>query len=650
MAKKIFLDTKNCDQSVAPGEDFYRYATGGWIKRNPIPADRAMWSSFHKLRADGEKKTRALITALCTKKRLTRREQMVADFYASGLHAVRNRRGAQPVADLLAHIDAIATPADEARAVAALQRAGVSVLFAPMVEPDEKRTDRMALYLYQGGLTLPERTYYLDRSADYAKVRTAYRAHFGAMHAHLPVVGTPAAQRAVLRVERFLAQHAWERVKLRDAHKNYNKVTRRELDALTGGVFDWAAWAREGGITLPRTLIVGQPSYLRALRGLWRTTTLTQRKHYYRWRVVTALAPYLSEQIAQTHFDFFDVVFGGVKKMRPRWQRVLDVLDAQIGEAVGALFCAAYFPPAAKRHAEAMTQEIIATFGARIKRLAWMEAATKRRALAKLRAITVKIGYPDKPETYEGLVIDARDFFGNVMRARAWHWADAMRRIGTPTDRTRWEMNAHTVNAYYHPSHNEIVFPAGILQPPFFHKDYDDAINFGGIGTVIAHEITHGFDDQGSHYDARGNLRDWWTPTDRRKFRALTKKVIAQFDAFEALPGLCVNGALTVGENIADLGGLMVALEAFLARCKKCSAQGPDGLTPVQRFFCAYALTEAGTIRDALLRQLIVTDPHAPGRFRVNGPVVHLQAFYDAFDIAPDAPLYRVPRQRIVIW
>jgi len=649
MAHTRYCDTTTIDPQTAPGEDFYQYAVGGWQSRNPIPDAYPVWSSFHALRVEVEKTMRAVILRAAAAPRRTPEQQKVVDLYKSGLHPSRNRRGSAPLDALLERIDAITTEEEFARAVAECHAMGVRAFFTPFVEPDEKRTDVMALYLYQGGLTLPERTYYCSRAAAYTRVRRAYRELFTHMGTYVPRTKQPAFLRDVLQTERTLAIHSRERAALRDVHKQYNKMTVAQLRRIVPS-FDFVTYFRAQGVTPPRTVIVGQPEYMRAFSALCAKTSLRQRKRYLAWRTIVTVAPYLSEDIARTHFAFFGTVLSGTPVMRERWKRVVSATDAAVGEALGAMWCAEHFSSRAKRRAEAMVQQILSTFGERIRELPWMEVKTKRRALRKLSAITVKIGYPETPKTYDTLVIDPSDFFGNMIRAHQWHHARDMERIGAPTDRTRWEMTAPTVNAYYHPSDNTIVFPAGILQWPFFHEDADVAINYGGIGTIIAHEISHAFDDQGSQCDARGNLNNWWTARDRARFRALTKRVIAQFDAYEALPGLFVNGALTVGENIADLGGLAVAYDALCRTGVAMDKRGPDGFTRAQRFFLAYALTEATNIREEYLRQIVVTDPHAPARFRVNGPVTQIDAWYDAFHVTPTDTMYRSPRERISIW
>ncbi len=638
------------DPTVAPGEDFYRYAVGGWLARHEIPADRAEWSTFHQLRADVEKKLHKIVTqARRAGEDADEATRRVADFYAAGMSPRRRSLGAQPLRDMCAEFDRVTDAATLAQAVAQAHRYGIGALFSPSVGPDEKNTAREVACLYQGGLTLPDRAYYLDRGARYREVRAAYRRVAEAMDVHVP--GAQTWSVAARRIERLLAQHSRERSAVRDVKKNYHKMRFGELVKLCPR-FDWAAYFDACGVHAPRTVVVGQPEYFRALNRALRDVPIAAWRNYLRHRAVMTYAPETDEATAQTHFAFFGTVLGGAQKMRPRWQRVVQAMDAAIGESLGELFVRAHFSPVAQRRAQAMVREIMAAFERRIARLSWMDAATKRAARRKLRAITVKIGAPAKPQSYAGLEISAHDHFGNVVRGAAWHFADMMRRIGAPTDRTRWEMTAHTVNAYYHPLHNEIVFPAGILQPPFFHADYDAAMNYGGIGTVIAHEISHAFDDQGSHFDARGNMRDWWDATTRRRFRALTRRMIAQADAYHIMDDIRLNGKLTAGENIADLGGLMVAQDAYAhgKSARALARRGADDLTPLQRFFCAYALTEAGKMREDLQRLRALTDPHAPGRFRVNNPASNMDAWYAAFDIPRGAALYRAPRERLTIW
>lgn len=647
---KKFIDTNNLNQKVRPGKDFYKYAVGGWLSKYQIPEDKSVWSTFHVLREDNLEKLHALVRDAKKKKKLTKEyEKMTVNFYASGMHARRNRLGISPLADFLHEIMSIEDEQEFAAYIGLCHEIGVNAFWQNYIEPDEKQTETMALYYAQGGLTLPDREYYLSREASYTQVRGAYKKHFIRMGKYVEGVGTPAFEKSVFRIEKFLAQNARTKIALRDVHAQYNKLTRKKLhDSAPHIAFD----VYEDFAQIPKTthVIVGQPEYLQSVSDAQKKFTLTERKAYLLWRTLCTFAPYLSEGIRNDHFAFFGKVISGIKKPQAQWKGVVQTLDMHIGDALGQMYVAKHFPPRAHKAADALVVNVKKAFEQRLTQLTWMSPSTKKKALLKLHAMNFKIGHTTKWEVYEDLLITADDYLGNVMRSRIWTHRTEMKKIGKIPDPTQWEMTAPTVNAYYHPLLNEMVFPAGILQAPFFDAGADAAMNYGGIGTVIAHEITHGFDDQGSLYDKDGNIKAWWNKTDQQLFGALTKKIIAQYDAFEALPGLHVQGALTVGENIADLGGLMIGLEAYHGAHPTHDRIGKDGFTGTQRFMLAYALTEATKIRPQELRRLVVIDPHSPSEFRVVGPLSHMDAFYDAFEIRDTDPIYRSPKERVVIW
>ncbi len=644
-----YFDTTVIDKKKKPGKDFYKYAVGGWLKKNKIPHDKARWCTFDVLHEQNQQKLKKIVTHAAKQKKPKEQEKIVADFYKSGLHKKRNLAGTKPLEGLLHDISKIDSEQEFLSYVALCHEIGINIFWILFVAPDEKKSEKMALYLYQGGLTLPDREYYISDDVAYKKIRAQYKKHFTRMAKHFPEVKVKTFHKNVLSIEMFLAKKARTKTQIRDVHKQYNKMSISTLAKKSKNI-KWQSYMEDISVKTKTDVIVGQPEYFGAVGSAMKDFSLQARKDYMLWRIITSLAPLLSEEIYEAHFTFFLKEISGIKQVQPRWKRVIASIDTHVGEALGALFVKEHFPESAKKAAQDLSTNIRQAFAERLKKNDWMHVDTKKKALEKLRRMRIKIGYPEKLEKYEGLEVLSTDYFGNVLRARMYQHAKEIHKIGKRTDRNLWEMTPQTVNAYYHPLHNEMVFPAGILQAPFFDAKADAALNYGGIGTVIAHEITHGFDDQGSLYDSKGNINTWWKKEDKKQFDILTKKIIAQYDAFEALPGLNVQGALTVGENIADLGGVMIALHALESTKKDMSAIGEDDLTVTQRFFHAYALTEAGKQRPEQLRKQIVTDPHAPGNFRVNGPLTHTEAFYRAFNIHEKSSMYTEPKKRITIW
>jgi putative endopeptidase len=530
---------------------------------------------------------------------------------------------------------------------------GIGGGFGFYITADEKNSKYNAAYISQGGLGLPERSYYLEKSERFEKIRTAYATHITNM---LVLGGTDAKQAAkdaqnIITLETALATAARTPVENRDPQKTYNKKSTAELQILSPNINWKGYWATHGINNELKEIIVGQPEFFKALSNEIKNTNIKTWQAYLRWNLLRSTSAYLSTNFTNETFDFYSKTLRGTKVQRPRWKRIQDMTNAQVGEALGKLYVARSFTPEAKQRMELMIQDIRAAFAERIKNLDWMGAETKEKALIKLNAIIYKIGYPSKWRDYSKLDIRPDDYIGNNLRTNVFDYQEMLSKLTKPVDKEEWGMTPPTVNAYYNPTINEIVFPAGILQPPFFDVNADDAVNYGGIGAVIAHELTHGFDDQGSQYDAEGNLKNWWTDEDLQRFKIKTDRIIAQFDEYTVLDTVHVNGALTVGENIADLGGVTIAYEALQRRwAKNGKPEATDGLTPEQRFCISFAQIWRGKYRDQALLERIKTDPHSPGEYRANGTLSNFPEFYKAFDVKPGDPMRLPEAKQTTIW
>jgi predicted metalloendopeptidase len=652
------LDPRNMDASVKPQDDFYLYANGGWLKSNPVPPDYSRWSSFDEL---SEKNLNAL-HKIAEKAASTKSSadtapetQKVGDFYASGMdQKTIDAKRIAPLAEELRRIDAIKNRADLLKAIAHLHSVGVDALFRFGAGQDAKDSNREIAQAHQGGLGLPDRDYYLKTDEDSKKKRAAYVDHIKKM---LTLLGEPARQAAedaqkIMRLETSLARASRTRVELRDPQKNYNKMPQAELQKLTPD-WNWADYFKEINLSDPGDINVGQPDFFKAANALFATTPIEDWKTYLRWHLIDDAAQELSDDFVNEDFNFNGRVLRGTKEIKPRWKRVVNATDHALGEALGKLYVAEYFPPEAKARALEMINNLKEALADRIKNLGWMDEPTKQEALKKLAAMNVKIGYPDKWRDYSALQIDRGPYVLNAMRAANFEVNRELKKIGKPVDRTEWEMTPPTVNAYYNPQMNEIVFPAGILQPPFFDPKADDAVNYGGMGAVIGHEMTHGFDDQGRQFDAAGNLRDWWTKHSAEEYDKRRKAVVEQYSQYEPLPGAHINGELTQGENIADIGGLKLAyaaLQKALDKNPQARNQKIDGFTPEQRFFLGWAQVWRANQRDDDLRLRLVTDPHSPTHYRCNGPLANMPEFQRAFNIPDGSPMVRPPDKRVNIW
>ena len=653
------IDLSHVETSVRPQDDLFGHVNGRWLTEYQMPGDRATDGAFRTLYDRAEEQVRELIMqAAAAAAPPGTDEQRIGDLYASFMDAdAVEHRGVQPLLTELAAIAAAADPAALAAVIGVLQRTGVGGGVGLYIDTDSKNSSRYLVHVSQSGLGLPDESYYRDEQ--HASILGAYPGHIAAMFA-LVFGGTADeyAERAarIVALETRIAAAHWDVVKRRDADLTYNLRRFADLAAEAPG-FDWAGWIAALG-TDPGTvaeLVVRQPDYLTAFAALWSGADLADWKDWARWRLIHARAALLTEALVEEDFNFYGRTLSGTEQIRERWKRAVSLVEGLMGDAVGRLYVERHFPPEAKARMDVLVANLREAYRVSIDDLDWMTPDTRQRALAKLDKFTAKIGYPAKWRDYSALVIDRDDLYGNVIRGTEVAFDREMAKLGGPVDRDEWFMTPQTVNAYYNPGMNEIVFPAAILQPPFFDAEADDAANYGGIGAVIGHEIGHGFDDQGAKYDGDGNLVDWWTDQDRTEFGSRTKKLIEQYDAYvprdlQGRGDAHVNGAFTVGENIGDLGGLSIALLAYRLSLGGKEAPVIDGLTGVQRVLFGWAQVWRTKSREAEAVRRLATDPHSPPEFRCNGVIRNIDAFYDAFDVSADDALYLEPQQRVRIW
>lgn len=642
------------DKSVDPGADFYKYADGNWVKDNPVPADKARYGAFDELSERNFYLLHGILESAEDDKSAPPKSPMreVGDFYASAMDTARiEALKFKPIEGDLARIDQIKTVDDLFKLLADFHKEGLPGIFDSAVEPDEKNTTIYAFYLAQGGLSMPDRDYYLTES--FAEQRKAYVAHVTKMFNLLGESADDAAKQAatVMDIETELAKASRTRTELRDVIKNYNKFETSKLIS-TNPDLPWKLYLTDRDLGTVPYAVVGQPEFFATVDKMLKARPISDWKIYLRWHVLHTCAPFLHDAVEVEDFNFFGKTLRGQKEQEPRWKRACKVIDSEIGEALGQLYVEKYFPPKARERMADLIDNLRAVFRDHLQKLDWMSDETKQKALAKFDLLTQKIGYPKKFRDYSSIDIRRDDYLGNVKRSDAFEVHRQAVRIGKPVDRTEWHMTPPTVNGYMNSSMNEIVFPAGILQPPFFDLSVDDAVNYGAIGVVIGHEITHGFDDQGRHYDGEGNLKEWWTEKDAKEFEARAQKVVDEYNGFETMPGLKVNGKLTLGENIADLGGISIAYDALERDLKKnpSKRKNIDGFTPEQRFFISFAQVWRTNMRDEEKRRRITVDPHSPGQIRAIGPLMNYQEFYDAFGIKDGAKDWRAPDLRAHIW
>ena len=650
------IDHRHFDESVRITDDLFRHVNGQWLKTAEIPSDRATAGAFVRLHDAAEAHVRTILEGAAEDAAGDdgddEERAKIGALYISFMDAEAvETRGSSPLRDDLAMIDQIDDIGGLAATLGALERSGVSGMFGMYIAPDQGDPERYIVNLVQAGLGLPDESYY--REDDFASIRDAYRAHVATMLAKAGVDDVEARAAQVFALETSIAAGHWDRVESRDAQKIYNLTPRADLDAMVPSL-DWTAWLERAGIApaVVDETVVHQPSFFEALDGLLDTAHLDAWKNWLRWRVVHAAAPYLSEEFVEANFDFYGRTLSGTAELRERWKRGVGFVEMAMGEAVGKIYVAEHFPAGSKARMDALIANLIEAYRGSINDLPWMSETTKVKALDKLDAFTPKVGHPIAWRDYSALEAAADDLLGNVRRALAFHLDYELAKIGRPVDRDEWYMTPQTVNAYYNPTMNEIVFPAAILQPPFFHAGADDAVNYGAIGAVIGHEIGHGFDDQGSHYDGTGTLKNWWTDDDRRAFEGLTGRLIEQYDSLspEGADGRTVNGALTIGENIGDLGGLSIAYKGYLLALDGNPSPDLDDLTGQQRFFISWAQAWQAKVREAEIVRRLTVDPHSPPEFRCNQVVRNLDAFYEAFEVSSDDALWMEPARRVNIW
>ncbi|HEX8786577.1 MAG TPA: M13 family metallopeptidase [Telluria sp.] len=647
------IDTQYIDSSVRAQDDFFTYLNGKWLKTAEIPSDRSSSGTFMQLREDTVPQLRDLIEAdQASHPKAGSEAQKIADLYTSFMNEKKlDALGDKPLAGELQRIRSLKDKKALPALVAHLSEIGVTTPYGIGVQQDAKESTKYAVYVRQSGLGMPDRDYYLKTDdPKMADTKAKYEQHVAKVLALAGDKNADAKAKQIVAFETELAQAQWTKVELRDPTKSYNKIEIAKLGELTPG-YDWkAALAATGVGNKVDYVIVGQPSYLTGLNQILEKTDLDTLKDYFQWQLLRAYSPYLSQPFVDASFDFYGKTLTGVTENRPRWKRGVATVEGDLGFALGRQYVAKYFPPERKARMDEMVKNILAAYKESIDHLDWMGPETKKEAQAKLAKFTPKIGYPDKWRDYSKLTIKADDLVGNEMRASIYAHNYNINKLGKPIDRAEWGMTPQTVNAYYNARMNEIVFPAAILQPPFFNMSADDAVNYGAIGAVIGHEIGHGFDDKGSQSDGDGNLRNWWTADDLAHFKAKTDMLVKQYDAFEPIPGYHVNGALTLGENIGDNSGLAIAYKAYKISLHGEPAPVIDGLTGDQRFYMGFGQVWRSKMRDAAQIVQVKTDPHSPGQFRANGTLRNQAAFYDAFGVKPGDKMYLKPEDRVTIW
>lgn len=645
------IDFSAFDHDVRIADDLFRHVNGRWIAETEIADDKPMAGSFIALRDAAEAAVRDIITGLAEGEPGSN-EAKIADLYASFMDAdAVEAAGAGPLTGLLAEVDQTDTPAELVRLIGSFYRRGISGLVGLDVESDPGDPNRSVIFVGQSGLGLPDEEYY--RLDDHAEIRTKYQEHIAASFA-LAEVDYPATQaKRVLDLETEIAAAHWDKVKTRDLRLMYNLMTLEDFEQ-TYEALNWPEYAAGLGVDRETMaeLVVMQPSFFSEIGGLLTRGRLDAWRAWARWKIISSLSPYLSSAFVDERFSFYGTVLSGTPKLKERWKRGVELVEGSLGEAVGQIYVERHFSPTAKERMDRLVGHLIEAYRQSITDLDWMTEDTKKEALDKLAKFRPHIGFPSKWRDYSSLEIRRDDLIGNVARAVDFEITRNLAKVGQPVDREEWIMTPQTVNAYYHPLRNEIVFPAAILQPPFFNEHADDAVNYGGIGAVIGHEIGHGFDDQGSTCDGDGALRNWWTEDDRAAFEQRTAALIEQYDALEPAqtPGHKVNGSLTIGENIGDLGGLSIALKAFRLATQDAAAESIDGYTPEQRLFLNWGAIWQSKARTETVLQRLAVDPHAPNEFRCNQIVRNVEAFYEAFDLQPTDALYLEPDKRVSIW
>jgi putative endopeptidase len=649
------VDLSNFDNTISPRTDFYTYVNGTWVKKNPIPASEASWGSFNELNDRNQANLHHLLdeAQANTSAPAGSPAQMVRDFYTMGMDTMKlEKEGITPLNDEFKKINDMKTPADITSVLAHEGEIGMDPLFAFDVSQDMKDSKTYAVYLFQSGTGLPEKDYYLGDEPMLKEIRQKYVDHMAKTFALLGDKNDAAQNeaKAVMAIETELAKHSMAAVELRNINAMYNKMTVQQVKDMTPNI-NWTVYFKVTGIVEPKELIVAQPDFMKSVNAMLTSVSMDDWKAYFRWHLISNTAGKLNKALADEHFAFYGTVLTGVKEQKVRWKRILEQTDRSVGDALGQLYVAKYFTADSKKRVNEMVGNLITAYRERIQSRDWMSEDTKKMALTKLDKITRKLGYTDKWKDYSTLSIKRDSYLANFLRCNEYESKRNVAKYGQPVDHTEWGMTPSTINAYYNPTMNEIVFPAGIMQPPFFNPDADDAVNYGAMGSVIGHEITHGFDDEGSQFDADGNLKNWWTQDDKTKFEAKTKILVNQFNQYVVVDSAHVNGELTLGENIADLGGLTIAYYAFQHSLQGKPAPAKiDGFTAEQRFFISWAQGWRTNMRPEYIKQMIKTNNHAPAMTRVIGPLSNMKEFYAAFGVKEGDKMWRKPADRAEIW
>ncbi|MDI1317676.1 M13 family metallopeptidase [Flavobacterium sp.] len=654
------INTSLMDKSISPKDNFFQFVNGTWLKNTEIPADKTRWGSFDELRQNTDKDALAILKEATNNPKYapnTDQGKAISMYKAAMDTVARNKQGIDPIKPYLAKINAVKNVKDLQKLMMEQEAKGGGVgFFGFGIGADDKNSNRNVVGLGPGGLGLPDKDYYVSEDKDSKEKREKYQVHVARMLAFLGE--TPAQAKAdavkVLALEIEMSKPRLDRVERRDPKKQYNPTAIGDLQKMTP-IIDWNAYLKGIGLTKVDTVVVSQPRYIAALQTIFTENKVDDWKAYMRWNLIRGASGQLSTDIETANWEFYGKALTGALKQRPRHEKALQVVNGTVGEALGKLYVEKMFPAEAKDKAYKMIKNVMRAYENRIDNLIWMSAETKVKAKEKLNALTIKIGYPDKWKDYSALVVkspaDGGSYFDNLKNVSDWNWKLDLDKMGKPVDKTEWGMSPQTVNAYYNPSYNEIVFPAAILQPPFYDYKADEAVNYGGIGAVIGHEISHGFDDQGATYNAEGNLVDWWTADDLKKFTALGDALADQYSALEPLPGIHVDGKFTLGENIGDLGGINAAYDGLQLYLKENKSPGLiDGYTPEQRLFISWATIWRSKMRDEALKNQVKTDPHSPGMYRAYVPLLNLDTFYSAFDIKEGDGMYVEPTKRVKIW
>ncbi len=646
------IEKENMDTSERPQDDLYQFVNGIWLEKTSIPPDKSNYGAFSELVEENEKRLRNIIeeAAAMDNKKEGSEAQKVGDFYLSFMDSsLLEELGLTPLQPDLERIVSVKTKKDLVSLMAYFIRMGVQTPFYYYINQDQKQSDQYISYVGQSGLGLPDRDYYFKTDDKFKEIRKKYVNYISELLALAKIDHETDKAGKIMKMETALAQGHWTRVESRDRDKTYNKYTIKNLENLTPA-FSWSLYIREAKIPQTSEMIVRQPSYFKKFNEIFDQYSVDDWKDYFTFQLLDAIAPYLTQNFVDLHFNFHGKTLSGIEELSPRWKRAVNSIDDVLGEAVGKLYVEKYFKPEAKERMVTLVGNLHEAYKSRIRQLDWMSPETREKALVKLSKFRAKVGYPDKWKDYSALVIKKDELLENIKRASLTTYDREINKLGKPIDREEWFMTPQTVNAYYNPSMNEVVFPAAILQPPFFNMNADDAVNYGAIGAVIGHEMTHGFDDQGRKSDGDGNLTDWWTEADKQKFQQRADILVKQFNNYIAIDTFHINGQLTLGENIADLGGLTISYYAYKISLNVKEAPVIDGWKGDQRFFIGWAQIWRRKYRDDELRKRLLTDPHSPSRFRVEGPVVNMPEFYAAFNVTGKDKMYIPVTDRVQIW